>query len=354
MVKLHHKILPFILLFSFISPIFVSAENTEIVVGPYLQSVDEEGITIMWRTNVKTEENTVFWGKTMELENEIAGESNVEWHEVRIEGLEPSTHYFYKVKSDGAESKIYSFYIPPTDNFTFLVYGDTRGVWDGWRNASIVAKAIEKENASIVIHAGDIVRNGGNEEQWLKFFQVSPWMHNKSMYPAVGNHDLPIYNFALFFSLPGNERWYSFDYGSIHFTFLDSNRLQNLSQFLWLIKDISTESKWKVVIFHHPPLISGNYYPPPMIKIWMLIFYLAGVDVVFAGHQHYYQHLKAGNMHCIITGGGGAPPEDAGRSPWNIFSASAFHYCKVMVTEEEMRIVSIDVEGDVLEDFVIS
>ena len=69
---------------------------------------------------------------------------------------------------------------------------------------------IGKEKPALIIHAGDIVKNGVKEEQWIKFFNISTWIHNATFYPAIGNHDLPYASFKKYFSLPNNEQWYSF------------------------------------------------------------------------------------------------------------------------------------------------
>ena len=329
----------------------LNASEPQIIAGPYLQNINSTAVTIMWITDEATENNIVRWG-SMELENAIdATEGKI--HEARIEGLEPSKRYYYAVESDGSKSRIYSFVTTGCRNLSFIVYGDTRGVWDSWRNASIVASAIEKENASFVIHAGDIVRNGGSEKQWITFFQISSWMHNKSMFAAVGNHDLPYSSFSAYLSLPGNERWYSFYEGDVQFIALDSNDASNLTQFLWLMNELSKESKWKIAIFHHPCLISGYHIPSLPLKLWMLLFHLKGVDAVFMGHQHYYQHMKVGKVHYIITGGGGAPLYSAGWSPWNVFSRTAFHYCRVFAGSK-LKIAAVSVDGEVMEEFMIS
>ncbi|RLF52976.1 MAG: hypothetical protein DRN11_00265 [Thermoplasmata archaeon] len=79
---------------------------------------------------MNTTNNKVYWGING-LKNVIECNENAKWHEVKVEGLEKSTKYFYMVESDGVKSKIYSFYTLPHENesFFFIVCGDTRGVW---------------------------------------------------------------------------------------------------------------------------------------------------------------------------------------------------------------------------------
>jgi len=337
----------FLLLSSF--PFYISP--IKIVAGPYLQNAGCTSITIMWITNKEANNNIVRWG-TNELENSVEA-TDGKIHEAKIEGLQPSTKYYYMVESDGIKSGVYTFFTAGNENFTFIVYGDTRGVWDNWKNASKVAEAIKKEKVDIVIHTGDIVRNGMNEDEWIKFFQISSWIHNTTLYPAIGNHDLPSQSFKKYFSLPGNEEWYSFDYGSAHFTILNSNSPFSLNQFLWLIKDLQTK-KWKIVAFHHPPYSSGSHGNTTILRIWSLIFQLAKVDIVFNGHDHDYERIKIGSVNYIVTGGGGAPLRHVGRSKWTICSTSAYHYCKINVNSSTLNFTSYDLNGSIIDHFVIS
>jgi len=153
------------------------------------------------------------------------------------------------------------------ESFFFIVYGDTRGVWmDGKMQAKY---RIGKEKPALIIHAGDIVKNGVKEEQWIKFFNISTWIHNATFYPAIGNHDLPYASFKKYFSLPNNEQWYSFDYGCAYFTILDSNSFSS-PQLLWLINDLGKPARWKIVVFHHP--IISYAYINPLLLLWHIYF----------------------------------------------------------------------------------
>ncbi|KAA0000281.1 MAG: hypothetical protein FE046_03870, partial [Thermoplasmata archaeon] len=96
--------------------------------GPYLQNVTDTSITIMWKTGAETTSNSVEWGTSMELGNTTMGDAGGVWHEVKMEGLEPSTAYLYRVRSDNTESNIYSFHtsVGKGEPFTFVAYGDSR------------------------------------------------------------------------------------------------------------------------------------------------------------------------------------------------------------------------------------
>ncbi|MCD6481991.1 MAG: metallophosphoesterase family protein [Thermoplasmata archaeon] len=345
--KKFHAMLAFMLLLSFIN-ISVQSESG-IVAGPYLQNLTENSVTIMWITEEKTEKNVVYWGE--ELENMVEENEKGRIHAVTIDLLEENTTYLYEVESDGARSKTYSFHTLPTEGkINFIVYGDSRGVWDGWRNASRVAKAMEGK-ANVVITTGDMVRNGGNEGEWLDFIEISKFMHNSSLYPCVGNHDLPYSIFQKYFPLPGNEGWYSFDYGCAHFTIMDVCSPLNIPKILWLIHDLRSDASWKFVIFHYPPYSSGEHGSTEILRLLTPFFDIMSVDMVFNGHDHDYEHVEAGGTTFIVTGGGGAPLYDVGSSPWTIFSASSYHYCLVEATSRHLHFSAITPDGEVLEEF---
>ena len=329
--------------------------TVEIIAGPYVQNVGNDCATIMWKTNIKTEKNVVYWGNSYKLINKTVAYENTEWHEVKLDGLKPLTTYFYKVKSDKIESRIHSFTTSGNcKNFTFIIYGDSRGMWDGWKNTKVVAEAIRREKPWFVINTGDMVKNGAKEEEWISFFQASSFIHNSSLYPAIGNHDMPVSAFCKYFSLPNNEIYYSFDYGNTHFTILNSNTPLSPAQLLWMWKDLQVKKTWKIVVFHHPPYSSGYHGNTTLIRLWTLFFKMAGVDIVFSGHDHDYEHVNIGGIHYIVTGGGGAPLYRVGRSKWTVVSNSTYHYCKVSINSSHLYFESLKPDGVLIDSFEIN
>lgn len=339
-----------------VSPQYQGVRTGGIEVGPYLQNVTDTAITIMWKTDAETSSNAVVWGTSLTLGNTTTGDEGGIWHEVRIAGLEPSTSYFYRVRSDGAESAIHSFRtsVGNGESFSFVAYGDSRGVWDDWHHASLVARGIANESPLFVIHTGDMVNQGLNEEAWLSFLQISEFMHNATLFPAMGNHDLPASSFTSHFSLPGNERWYAFTCGDVHFIVLDSVMPDALSlgQFIWLMQQLHTDAQWIVAAFHHPPYSSGEHGNTTLLRfLWSPFLERGGVDLVLTGHDHIYEHIYVHDTTYIVTGGGGAPLYDVGESPWTVMAASAYHYVRIDVGESTMRATACMYDGEPLEQF---
>src|SRR5207249_2244460 len=85
---------------------------------------------------------------------------------------------------------------------------------------------------------------------------------NNEFWPCLGNHDwhatgaLPYLNY---FTLPGNERYYTFTRGPVQFFSLDSDssepdgRSSTSKQGLWLKSQLAASSAlWKLVYTHYP------------------------------------------------------------------------------------------------------
>ena len=133
-------------------------------------------------------------------------------------------------------------------------------------------------------------------------------------FPTLGNHD---WNSAKgqayldYFSLPGNERYYEFIWGPLHFFALDSDTREpdgvgrSTVQAAWL-KDALARSTaaWKIVFDHHPPYSSGRHGDTDWMQ-WP--FQEWGADVVLSGHDHTYERLEVDGGLYFVVGLGGAP-----------------------------------------------
>lgn len=125
-------------------------------------------------------------------------------------------------------------------------------------------------------------------------------------YAALGNHDDPEQRLYKPFNM-GGERYYTFKAprGSVRFYALDSNYMQQ-EQLDWLRKELSaSDSDWKIAFFHHPLYSSGERHGSDEQLREQLepLFVEHGVDVVFTGHEHFYERIKPQKgIHYIISG----------------------------------------------------
>lgn len=150
-------------------------------------------------------------------------------------------------------------------------------------------------------------------------------------FPTPGNHDAnnkdklkPYYNY---FTLPGNESYYSFRWGPVSFFSINSVEGNLEEQKQWLIKELGlTDSPFKVVFFHHPPYSSGGHGNNTFMQ-WN--FKTMGVDLVFTGHDHIYDRIeKKGEEGCyyIVNGLGGMAAYKCDVKPLPLGTFNSFCY----------------------------
>jgi hypothetical protein len=204
-----------------------------------------------------------------------------------------------------------------------------------------------------------MVNRGGEQADWDRYYEDinNATINNIDFYYAVGNHEYYTYNlpdgsygppdedlstYLANVDLPGNEKYYSFDFNNqIHFVFINSDELSDENQITWLINDLDTNTIDFVILVLHRPAYSvrdsSRVAAAQAIRVVIepiLIEY--DIDVVFAGHDHYYYRtLRKGILH-IVTGGGGAPlASNSDLSEWqegDVFF-SKYHYCNVSVIQ---------------------
>ena len=131
-------------------------------------------------------------------------------------------------------------------------------------------------------------------------------------FPCLGNHDLmtdsgkPYYDY---FTLPGNERYYDFTWGSLHFFALNTSDSEtdgvgaSSIQAKWLKAGLaSSTSAWNIVYMHYPPYSSGMHGSTDWTR-WPYEEW--GADAVLAGHDHTYERLVENGLTYFVNGLGG-------------------------------------------------
>jgi 3',5'-cyclic AMP phosphodiesterase CpdA len=113
-------------------------------------------------------------------------------------------------------------------------------------------------------------------------------------YASLGNHDDAEQRLYKHFNMNG-QKYYSFRPKlGVRFFALDSNYVDR-KQLEWLDKELAASgSDWKIAFFHHPLYSSGETHGSADLQRELLepIFLKHGVNVVFAGHEHFYERLK--------------------------------------------------------------
>ncbi|HNW88967.1 MAG TPA: metallophosphoesterase [Bacteroidales bacterium] len=203
----------------------------------------------------------------------------------------------------------------------FAIISDIHGQTAATADVSILVKNWDPE---FIICAGDNHYGFGSnlDDQVGQYYHdyICPYygVHGPGdtinrYFSALGNHDLEngaIVNYLDFFTFPGNERYYDFVKGNIHFFFVNSNPDEpdgisdSSVQAAWLQSRLATSiSSYNLVIFHHPPYSAGHHGCTPYMR-WPLLQW--GATTVFSGHNHSYQRILLNDfVYFVCPSGGG-------------------------------------------------
>jgi tartrate-resistant acid phosphatase type 5 len=145
--------------------------------------------------------------------------------------------------------------------------------------------------------------------------EYGPGADINRFFPVLGNHDWitdgaqPYFDY---FTLPGNERYYDFTWGPLHFFMLNSDEHEpdkvgrSSTQAAWLKEQMGASTlPWQIVVMHHAPYTSGAYNGSTDWMRWPFAEW--GADAVLAGHEHVYERLMIDDIPYFVNGvGGGA------------------------------------------------
>ena len=242
----------------------------------------------------------------------------------------------------------------------------------------------------LALHAGDIAygfANGTGDASYRTFnewfFDIyAAWLPSRAFYPSEGNHDSRPTNgngtaYLDAFTLPTNgasaaypdhaERYYSFDYGRVHFVVLDTeftfqDTVRRAEQVSWLESDLAaTVQPWRVAVFHRSPYSAGGEHGSDLAvrAAFSPLFEQYGVQLVISAHEHIYERTlplrdSGGTaVTYIVTGGGGGPLYPAGVAPWTAYSASRHHYVRAGVTDCTLTVRAVGVNGAVFDSVAL-
>lgn len=139
-----------------------------------------------------------------------------------------------------------------------------------------------------------------------------PGAEENRFFPTLGNHDFYSEEgqpYLDYFNLPGNERYYDFTWGEVHFFALNSGDIEPDGvgsrgvQAAWLEERMSAStSAWQVVYFHYAPYSSAEHGSIDWMQ-WP--FARWGADAVLSGHDHAYERLFVDGIPYFVDGSGG-------------------------------------------------
>lgn len=278
-------------------------------------------------------------------------------HDVELSELSQNTTYYFVCGGDaggyGGERK---FETAPTNSthLRFVAGGDSR---DNPTERDRVSSAMKQFNPSFVIYVGDAVAIGSDQSLWDGWFASmdSIWIDGNGytipIIPCLGNHEANATNWYEQFSLPGNEQWYSLDWGNyVHIIVLNSETTISGAQLTWLHNDLEAHKNvpWMFALCHEPPFSSGSEHGSNAAEqqYWVPEFDKYHVNIIFSGHDHDYERSKPINYTksnsspqpsynnasmYVVSGGWGAPLYSVGSNWWTAYSSSVYNFVVVDV-----------------------
>lgn len=192
--------------------------------------------------------------------------------------------------------------------------------------------------------------------------KYGPGARENRFFPALGNHDYYTDDAApylAYFTLPGNERYYTFSRGPVDFFALDSDPHEpdgagpTSRQAFWLKEQTSrARGAWQIAYLHHPPFSSGPH-GSTLETQWP--YREDGIDLVLAGHDHTYERFVLDGVTFLVNGLGGNrqyefKPTVAGSQ----FRYNAENGAQLATaTRDELRITFVAVDGTRVDEVVL-
>ncbi len=213
--------------------------------------------------------------------------------------------------------------IPPGEAITrFAVIGDFGAETEAEQR---VADLVRAERPDFIITTGDNNYPDGAADtidpNIGRFYQefIHPYRGRYGLgakenrfFPSLGNHDWETPGakpYLDYFTLPGNERYYDFVKGDVHFFAVDSDErepdgiLATSKQAAWLEQALKkSTAAWQIVYMHHPPYSSGSHGSSVELR-WPYAKW--GADLVLAGHDHHYERVEQEGIVYVVNGLGG-------------------------------------------------
>lgn len=369
-----------------------TAGSTQLVwIAPHVQNVTRNSATFVWATN-RPAPGTVDVFAANGEKRRVTGHAEQlpagRWlYTASIDGLQGC--YKYRVQAGGSVittgDPLFCTAPPPGTDFSFAAFGDSGTGLKSQANlaAQLLRDYQDATPLAFIAHVGDLAYPKGEYEQFASvYFAVyKELFQHIPVFATAGNHEYYTDNgnpYRKLNVLPVNgipaqdaEKYYSFDWGDVHFVSFDSNpgspvttsRFQD-----WLQRDLAaSKARWKIVFFHVAAISSGSHGSSATTKALIPILERNGVDLVLQGHDHNIQRTvpmwqgrpaQAGErgITYVVTGAGSQASYSCQAASWlayKLCGSSIPVYTRVTVTRDELIVEQVRDTGAVLDRAVI-
>jgi hypothetical protein len=317
----------------------LTAGAASITRGPYLQSAAADRITVCWRTDVATTSEVSYGLAAESLGTPVVVPGTRTDHAVTLTGLPPATRHYYRIQGSAdsgtpvnVSGPSYWFNTSPATGSAsptrIWVVGDS-----GYqsndpitsRDSYMNATAAGGKRTDLFMMLGDNAYATGTDNQYQAavFWRYQTLLKNTPLWSTIGNHDdtsvpaVPPAPYYSIFTFPitgecggvpsGTEKYYSFNYGNIHFICLDSNTYASVSDIPggtygmvdWLRDDLAAcTSDWIVAFMHQGPYSRGTHLSDTEQELFLTRQHIVplleqyGADLVLYGHSHAYERSR--------------------------------------------------------------
>jgi hypothetical protein len=345
----------------------LSAASAGFVMPPYLQGVTSGSVYVMVECTTR-DSVTIQYGPEVKYGQSAGAGSIMQTsggtfvHGIPIQGLTPGTTYHYRARQSGVSS--------PDSHFTTGVLPGTpfRFVWMAdCRTGSVIFDSVMTRMSArgplLGLFGGDLNQSGSYASWKTQFFRpplisfgaVVPWVN------APGNHEGWEANTQAFTHAPAGsaeQDYFSFDCGDLHVLVLDSESpmTSGSEQYEFADRDLGASTRiWKIVMLHKPAYCSGGHGENEgVIAFTSAVLEKRGVDMVLAGHSHFYQHNFVKGIHHMVIGSAGAPLYDPTNDVYTLKSVKQYNWATCDVSPASISLFVFNEKGVPLDTLILT
>ena len=289
------------------------------------------------------------------------------FHQCWVDGLEPSSQYYFWFESDGTRTGPYTFFTAPKNigdsKHKLLFGGDSRSEHKKRREMNRLMSSYVRNNPETLafVHGGDFVDEGDDPHRWHQWFNDVEFLRIDNrilpIVPTQGNHESDSELFAQVFGRPrsGTSHYYNFNFAELSLLTLNTNLSHYGDQRVWLEQELEAakSSQW-ILANYHRPAYPAVKRPGDALNAWVPLFEDYNLDLVFESDGHVYKQTSpifAGEVNkekgIIYVGEGGlgvklrSPKSDR----WYLeggMSQARYHFQVLTVSKDHLLYEAID------------
>ncbi|MEO5858245.1 MAG: metallophosphoesterase [Pyrinomonadaceae bacterium] len=205
-----------------------------------------------------------------------------------------------------------SLTLPNTEgSVRIIVFGDAgRGSREQFELGALMELYRQSFSFDTVLMTGDNIYYEDTPADMKKKFE-EPYKalldNGVKFYASLGNHDSPNQRLYELFNMNGEE-YYRIEKGGVSIYALNSVYMDK-RQLDWFQGQLEKDTaKWRIAFFHHPPFSSGKRHgsDDDLRKVLHPVLLSGGIDVVFTGHDHFYERVKPqSGLQYFVAGAAG-------------------------------------------------